>query len=223
MVFFSCTFGKKSQAQERADSKSESSKLYAEVNVLTNYVSKGIAQTQKDPAFQAGFGYKLNSARFGLWGSNVKYEGTDEHLNMRAYIGYDFFFTSNVDMLFRYDFSRYYKSGTRNGTILSFDLNLFSYHVLHEREDNFEGLKGERSWYAFRKEWQIPWSLFFEATIGYSTISTAGYNNYFDSDLQVKYKTSAITYALGSTFNSAASQFGTAGSPSVYLSMSGKW
>jgi uncharacterized protein (TIGR02001 family) len=195
------------RAQSKPDSKSTTGpKLGAEIALLSNFVDKGITQTEQEPSGQMSFGLQYTSGFLGFWGSNVKYIGEDNHYNYRLVGNLKFDITSGVDLSASYKYSRYVSDPARNGNIWGFDLNLYSYHVLIENEDNFEAQRKGRYWFAFGKEWPM-WGLFIDTVAGYSLIQAEGYTNYFDTKVAFRYKWAISSFALVSTLTSTPSQF----------------
>lgn len=192
--------------------------LYGEAGLTTNWIENGVSQTDKGFALQSGLGYKWTQFRTGLWGSNVKFPGSDDTLNLRLYLMYKFVFTNNADLNVRYDFNKYFSAGDRNGSLIGLDLNIFKYHVLLDQNSNFEGGGQSRRW-GFMKDYQIPWNLNLNVNAGYNMVSDAGFTNYFDVKTQATYRYADITYALGNSFNSGSSQFGGRGDIAFFLSL----
>lgn len=197
-------------AQQKSDAKNDkSNKLYGEASIVSNYVDKGVTQSEKAPALQAGFGYQMGpQARLGLWGTSVRYPSATENLNLRLYVDVKMDFSTNSNLVLRYDFNRFFQSDQHNGSILSTDFSAFNYHVLFEMNDNWEGLKsGSSSWFAFKKDFQLSRGFIFTPQLGYTQINISGYSSYFDSRLSLGYKFADVFYELINTYNSSSSQF----------------
>lgn len=195
-------------------------KLYGEALITNNYVDKGITQSDKSWALQAGFGYRMGpQARLGLWGSSVKLPTNDESVNLRLYFDVKMEFTTNTDLILRYDFNRYFQSDVHNGSIFSLDFQSVGYHVLVEMNDNWEGTHTSTTWFGFRKEYSIPWNLVFTPTVGYSQVSAEGYKNYFDIRAPIGYRFAEVLYELGVTTTSESSQFAGRGATSAIFSI----
>jgi uncharacterized protein (TIGR02001 family) len=63
------------------------------VALTTDYVFRGISQTQGDPALQGGFDYSHGSFYAGTWGSSIDFGSagglaTDTHLELDLYAGF---------------------------------------------------------------------------------------------------------------------------------------
>jgi len=64
-----------------------SAEISANVAMTTDYVWRGVSQTNEDPAIQGGFDFAHDSGLyFGTWGSNVDF-GSVEHMEMDLYGG----------------------------------------------------------------------------------------------------------------------------------------
>lgn len=195
-------------------------KLFAKVAIGTNRIEQGLTQTDANPGIQATLGYKWEQFQAGLWGSNVRYVGENESANLRLFGAYKFIFTRNADLTVRYDFNRYYNGGSRNGAITGLNLNIYQYHILYDRNDNWEGL-GESIRYGFQKEFELGTSGFLlDIAAGYNILYVDDYTNYFDVHAALGYRLADIKYELCGSFNSGANQFGNRGGPFAYLNFS---
>lgn len=66
----------------------DESPISANVALTTDYVWRGITQTNEEPAIQGGFDYGHSSGLYaGIWGSNVDFGG-DETIELDYYVGY---------------------------------------------------------------------------------------------------------------------------------------
>jgi len=98
------------------------------LSFVTNYVFRGVSQTRNLPAIQGGLTYNSPiNVYFNLWGSNVKFDGTDATVEIDTIIGYANTYGDN----FSYDINvgRYNYPSTRS---LNYnELNtLFRYYFL---------------------------------------------------------------------------------------------
>lgn len=195
-------------------------KLFARVAIATNHVEQGLTQTEGSPSIQATLGYKWEQFRVGLWGTNVKFTDSEDSVNLRLFLAYRFIFTSNADLTVRYDFNRYYNDGYRNGPITGLNLNLFKYHVLYDRVENWEGTGSDVVRYGFEKEWELATDLTLLTGFGYNMLGDSDLSNYFDVVSSLGYQLAGLKYELVGTYNSASSQFGSRGGPFFFLRFS---
>jgi uncharacterized protein (TIGR02001 family) len=79
----------------RAQAQVQPSKLNVYVTIASDYLHRGLSQTDGDPALQVGFDYMHRTGLFlGVWGSNVDYFTEQSRAQPRNrevdyYIGYD--------------------------------------------------------------------------------------------------------------------------------------
>ncbi|MFN7823927.1 MAG: hypothetical protein ACK5P6_01050 [Pseudobdellovibrionaceae bacterium] len=219
VFFFSTQITKAQTAGSSAGSGGATS--YAKINLSTNNVEKGLTQTQGDPAFQTELGNKFGEqGLLALKASNVAYENFDSHLLVRGIGSYKFLFSANADLRVKLEYNKYFKAAGRDGYNFGIDLGLFGYRFLLETENNFEGSKTERTWFAFQREFSLPWSLWLDFTAGYSQLKADGLNAYFDTRSALTYKGLPMNLALVNTFNSQSSQFGKQGDIAFFLEAS---
>ncbi|MEM7051098.1 MAG: TorF family putative porin [Acidobacteriota bacterium] len=60
--------------------------LTGNVALTSDYVFRGISQTNEDPAIQGGFDFESSVFYAGVWGSNVEF-GTAAHVELRGFLG----------------------------------------------------------------------------------------------------------------------------------------
>ncbi|MCK9491135.1 MAG: TorF family putative porin [Sulfurimonas sp.] len=60
----------------------------ANVALTSNYVWRGMSQSEDSPAINGGFDLDYKGLYLGTWGSNVRYEGSDASMELDAYAGY---------------------------------------------------------------------------------------------------------------------------------------
>jgi len=196
------TFSTLSEAQ----SGSSASKMYGVASLQSNYVEKGITQSNKTISVGAEAGYWFGGqGRIGVHANSVSYLGESATVELAGFGEYKFIFTPNADLRIRNDLVRYFAEGIRNKVVVLIDQNFFTYHVLLSREDNFEGTKRPRNWFAFHKDWIFSPSVQLNTTVGYSMVED--FDNYFDTRAGITYLTGNITASFVNTYVSAASQF----------------
>ena len=183
-------------------------KVFSEAKLISNFVERGITQSDRGLALQTGFGYQWTQFRAGLWGSNVKYLPYDDTLNLRLHGIYRFIISPNADLSVRYDISQYFKAGDHNGNITSVDFQMFGYHVKGEKNSNFEASYTTSTRYSLGKDWVIFTDSSIETYLSYTNVSDAGLKNFFDVYLAWKIKWQDFSWALAVTHNTTASQFG---------------
>jgi uncharacterized protein (TIGR02001 family) len=71
-----------------ADEKKSDLGVSANVAMTSNYVWRGMTQSDDSPAVQGGFDLDYKGVYVGVWGSNVKFTGSDASMELDAYGGY---------------------------------------------------------------------------------------------------------------------------------------
>lgn len=218
LLFLQCGF-KKVIAQE---SSAGMSKMNGQIGITTNYVDRGLTQSNKQPSIAAAFDYRFGGGgRLGFEAANVEYPEESARIEMRGFGEYTFVFTSNADLRIRNDWVQYMNGGQRNKTVVLLDQNFFSYHVLFSREDNFEGTKNSRNWFAFQRDWPFWRGTILGTTVGYSMVE--GYDSFLDALLKVKYPLGSFNLSLALTYVTNSSQFNGQADPSVYVAVDTKF
>ena len=200
------------------------SKMYGEVSIQTNYVDRGITQSNKLMSVSGGGGYWFGGlGRIGFNAASVSYPNETANSEIRGFAEYRFIFSSNSDLRLRNDLIRYYSDNLRNNTLITLAQNFFGYHILYLRDDNFEGTKTHRNWFGFQNDLPLSPRLDLTASIGYSVLEVPGYNNFFDTRIGINYTVSNITASLVNTLTSEASQFNGKAGFMIFLVLAAKF
>ena len=184
-------------------------KLSGGAELMTNYVHRGLTETEKDPALQASFWFNFGPQfRLGLWGTNVGYEGSDTRflLKMNADVKVNFSDTSH--MIIMVSKNNYFKPEDRNGWTYGLHFGFSKYKVLIENETNWHATNSQLMYYAFGYEHDINEKWLWPSEVGYSQFRDDNYSNYFDFRTGIHYKSSVnIRYKLYFTGATNAGQF----------------
>jgi len=71
-----------------AEEKKSDINISANVAMTSNYVWRGMTQSDDSPAIQGGFDLDYKGIYVGVWGSNVEFAGSDASMEFDAYAGY---------------------------------------------------------------------------------------------------------------------------------------
>ncbi|EQB39848.1 hypothetical protein M947_04525 [Sulfurimonas hongkongensis] len=71
-----------------ADSIVSGVKVSANIALTSNYIWRGMTQSENLPAIGGGFDLDYKGLYLGTWGSSVSYEGSDASMELDAYAGY---------------------------------------------------------------------------------------------------------------------------------------
>lgn len=213
ILIFSCTL-RRSHAQSSSNS---NVKLTGESYIVSNYIEKGITQSEKNPALQAAVAFHLHQGRVGLWAASVRYPGTDESIKLKVPIGFLFDWTQNFKTYFEHSYIRHIGGTARDGLNFLIHFMIFDYNFYIETEDNFESSGDKRTWYGFTKSWKTIWDLELLGKGGYSIVESDQYSSYFDIDISTSYAYSNFSGSFGITYASNANEFGSRASPFYYI------
>ncbi|MES3039452.1 MAG: TorF family putative porin [Bdellovibrionota bacterium] len=195
-------------AQTPAGGNSPSFKLDGEGTLLTNFVRRGLTQTENDPAFQGSFLFNFGPQfAMGLWGSNVLYPEGSTHLWLRIMAEIKIPFSENVKSALKYSQNQFYATNTRNGNTLGLHLDIYKYLVSYEMESNWEGRGSGSTHLAVGKIYPVFTIYNWENYIGYNMIKSEGYSNYFHFHSMIGRPFSSLAVSAGASITSAPSQF----------------
>tara|TARA_R110001592_G_scaffold363372_2_gene686259 strand:- start:133880 stop:134638 length:759 start_codon:yes stop_codon:yes gene_type:complete len=210
--------GNVSAEQEVAADKSY--EITATATFTSDYVFRGVTQTQDDPAVQAAFDFSHSSGLFaGVWGSNVDtQEGgpTDDEadLEIDLYIGYG----TDISDDWSADATaiRYIFPGTANGVDLDWNELLLGLHFreyvsfLVGYSDEVFNIDGRGIYYSASGNYPLAENLRLKASVGYYDLDDALNDNYVDWSVGAEYDIGMFTASLAyiDTDSAAADIFG---------------
>lgn len=204
----------------RSSTSAPTFKMTGEVGLLSHYVKNGLSQSNKDPALQGSFWFNFGPQfRMGVWGSNVNYEGGNDHFNLNLNADLKITFNQTSNMIIKYTVANYYKSGDRNGNILGFNLNFSNYRITYDNESNWEGTKERSTRFGLGMHKEVFGDWRWDNEIGYSAPKVDSVTSYFDFRTGLGTKVSNAIFIEGAlTATSSPSQFD--GSGDVFLILS---
>lgn len=164
----------------KADTQIGDFNISANAGILTDYVYRGVSQSDEGPAVQGGFDVNHNSGLYaGIWGSNVDFNDGDEaSVEIDYYAGYaNSFHGVNYDLGviyytypganddLDYDFVEF--SGA-----LGYDFDVAAVSGSVNYSPDFFGSTGDAVYYAAALDIPVPpvQSLVFSAHVGHQTI-----------------------------------------------------
>ncbi|MEK6773745.1 MAG: TorF family putative porin [Bdellovibrionota bacterium] len=212
ILFLAISNMSKAQTPGTTDAKnsmnSPSYKLEGNAQLTSNFVSRGLTQTNKDPGLQSAFWFNFGPQfRLGIWGSNVHYEGIDSHIWVRLNGDIKIDFSANANLVVKYSNNNYFPSNSRNGNTLGLHLDIYNVKVLYEMESNWEGTSTSSTHFAFQKTFDVFGSWKWDNQLGYSMLKVDTSQNYFDLRSFIGSSNGAFEYKAGATWTSSPSQF----------------
>lgn len=189
----------------------ETQKSYAiegSATILSHFVYHGLSQTQKDPSLQTLLVVPLiPEFKVGIWGSNVSYENANNHVWFKLLFDLNIELNKDVQLIFGYNFNKFYKDSIRNGSTLILGTNLFDYQIRYESETNWQGTETGARYVSFGKIFQIFSQFDWLNQIGYSMLEVPNLQNYFDLKSQISTSYNKLNFLAAVTLTSTPSQF----------------
>lgn len=197
--------------------------------LTSDYVFRGVSQTEEDPAFQLGADYSFGAGFYvGAWASNVDFGSGGPHTEVDTYIGWntDLSDTWNLDlMLNRYNYfgdedffgsSDYteFLATAAFGETYSFTFG-YTNDVFNTDLDGF--------YYAAAGGWDVGNGFALGAGVGYNTFDDdVGYDDYMDYSVSLSRDFGPVNAAVSyfGTDSEGAFGFGEAADDRVVLTLS---
>jgi uncharacterized protein (TIGR02001 family) len=191
------------QDDAAAASEESSSNLSWNFELTSDYVFRGITQTDFKPAAQGGLDYSFGDTGWyvGTWGSNVDFGAGSPDLEVDTYVGWNH--DINEDWNFDVMIDRYNYLGYPNGAD-RFDYNEFIGKLAYKGmitftaaySDNYAQLDISETYFNLGGTWEIGNGFNFNAAIGRTDFSD-GVPGYTDWNVGFSRQFGPMTAALG--------------------------
>ena len=215
LFFALCT----AQAQDRTRSNLATNEISGEMELVSQYVERGVNLSDNNPAMHASFLFNLGSqVRMGVWGSNVSYlTRPDDNFWAKILAEFNVIFANNLNAKFYVSDDHYYKSNVLNGQHLgaAFTWNVWDFGF--DWMSNLEGTHSNGEYLYGGRYFMWGNKIRYGGNLGYTASSSPAISGYFDGKIYVKYILNANTSFEGAfAMNFSPSQFGKRGDPAVY-------
>jgi uncharacterized protein (TIGR02001 family) len=188
--------------------------------LTTNFVEKGLTQTDGDPGLQGEFWFDFGSQfRLGLWGANVNYDSassTHFWLKLNADIRVDFNPTSAL--VIKYSENKFYRSNNRDGNTVGFHLDFGGYKVLYELDSNWQGTQAKTTYAGLGKDFTVWGNWTWANQAGYTLPESDGVQSYFDIRSGIGKKLKDIFGMVSVSYTTARGDFKDQGELAIILS-----
>lgn len=181
--------------------------------VTSDYLFRGISQTNEGPAFQAGLTYTLPSGLYaGAWGSNVDSTTSDPNWEVDGFLGYNTDLGSrwNVDVLV----NRYQYLGARASDyaeLIAKTTFLKTYSLTLAYTNDLYGSGTDGYYYAVDARWALPHDFTIGAHAGhsmYTSVLRKVDHDYNDFGVNVGKTFGPLGLSVGYYDTSEAAEFG---------------
>lgn len=174
------------------------------MDLTSDYVFRGVSQTDEEPALQLGADLGFESGIYvGVWASNVDFGSGSPDIEIDTYVGWntDLNESFNLDLMV----NRYNYIGSADG-YGNIDYNEFIAALAYDETYTFTfgytndiyNLDADSFYYNLAGSWGIGNGFTLDAGFGYTTFSSStGFENYQDWSIGVSREFGPVTAALG--------------------------
>ncbi|KAF1691421.1 hypothetical protein CSC62_16025 [Pseudoxanthomonas jiangsuensis] len=202
----------------------EASPLTWSVAGVSDYVWRGVSQTNEDPTLQAGLTYSHDSGFYvGTWGSGVDFGPGDPSVEIDYFVGYNFDFSESVNfdvMLNRYTYPG--ASGSNFNELITKTTFAEAYSLTVAYSNDFGGLDTDAWYVAGGASWGLPNDFSLDASVGRSLFEDDYSDDYTDYSIGVSRSWGLFSAALAyvGTDGSGRDIFGDVADDRVVLTLS---
>ena len=180
------------------EAEEESSPLTWSVAGVSDYVWRGVSQTDEDPTLQAGLTYTFESGFYvGTWGSGVDFGPGDPSVEVDGFVGYSFDLSPDTSLDFMINRYMYPDAGDLNFNELISTLSFFdAYSLTLAYSNDFGGSDTDAYYFAGAGSWDLPADFSLSAGVGFNALDDAVGENYVDWNIGVSRSWGLFTAGL---------------------------
>ena len=199
-------------AASAQEAEEASSPLTWSVAAVSDYVWRGVSQTDEDPTLQAGLTYAHESGFYvGTWGSGVDFGPGDPSVEIDGFVGYNVDFSDAVNfdvMINRYMYPD--AGGLNFNELITKTTFIDTYSLTIAYSDDFGGTDEDAWYFNAGGSWELPNDFGLNAGVGFNKTSDALGDDYVDYTVGVSRSWGLFTAALGyyGTDGSGTDMFG---------------
>lgn len=169
------------------------------VTAVSDYVFRGVSQTDEDPTLQAGFTYTSPVGLYaGVWGSGVDFGPGDPSTEIDYLIGYGVDVTDGVNfdvLLNRYTYPG--ASELNYNELITTTTFAEQYKLTVAYTDDLSGSDTKSWYYAVGGEWGLPNDFTLSANVGRTSLETDFGKDYTDFNVGVSRQFGLFNLGLG--------------------------
>jgi len=169
------------------------------VTAVSDYVFRGVSQTDEDPTLQAGFTYTSPVGLYaGVWGSGVDFGPGDPSTEVDFLIGYGLDVSDNVN--FDVLFNRYTYPGASElnyNELITTTTFAEQYKLTVAYTNDLSGSDTKSWYYAVGGEWALPQDVTLAANVGRTSLETNYGKDYTDFNIGVSRQFGLFNLGLG--------------------------
>lgn len=185
------------------DAEEEESPISWSLTATSDYVFRGVSQSDEDPTAQAGITYTSPIGLYaGVWGSGVDFGAGGPDFEYDAFVGYNIDFSEKVN--FDVVLNRYmYKGSDDDGALAYNELitktTFFdNYSATVAYTNDYVGSSEESWYYALGASYELPKDFSVAFNVGHTTISEKlDYDDYTNYGITLSKAIGPVTAALG--------------------------
>jgi uncharacterized protein (TIGR02001 family) len=181
------------------DAEEEASPFSWSLAAVSDYVWRGVSQSDEDPTAQAGLSYAHSSGFYvGTWASGVDFGSGKPNVEVDGFIGYNVDLSEDTNFDIMVNRYMYPDAGGLNFNELIGKFTFFdAYSVTMAFSDDFGGSDTNAYYVAGAGSWGLPGDFSLNAGVGYSSLAASYAEDYVDYNIGVSKSWGMVTGALG--------------------------
>lgn len=202
IIIFSIIFSFEiSFSQEKKDD----TKISGEAALLSQWVHRGLTQTNGDPCIQTSLWFHFGPQfKMGFQGFNVSYaDKVDTHVLLKGSAELSVALSSTSSLTLMYSNNMYFKNNGLNGNTSGLYIDIYGYRFMYEQETNWEATEVSSTHISLGKTFDVLSGFKWSNQVGYSMLEETGFSNYFDIRTGLGIKSGIALYETSITATSS--------------------
>jgi uncharacterized protein (TIGR02001 family) len=180
------------------DAEEEASPFSWSLAAVSDYVWRGVSQSDEDPTAQAGLSYSHSSGFYvGTWASGVDFGSGKPNVEVDGFVGYNTDFSDSVNFDVMVNRYMYPDAGGLNFNELITKFTFIeTYSLLVAYSDDFGGTDEDAWYFNGAGSWGLPHDFSLNAGVGFNKTSDALGDDYVDYNIGVSKSWGMVTGSL---------------------------
>ncbi|UWX03704.1 hypothetical protein H1235_13065 [Pseudoxanthomonas sp. NC8] len=185
-------------AASAQEAEEESSPFTWSIAAVSDYVWRGVSQSDEDPTGQAGVTYSHDSGFYvGTWASGVDFGSGKPDFEVDGFIGYNTDFSESVNFDVMVNRYMYPDAGGLNfNELITKTTFIDTYALTVAYSDDYAGTDEDAWYFNAGGSWELPHEFGLSAGVGYNLTDDALGDDYVDWNIGVNRSWGMVTAAL---------------------------
>ncbi|GEM_PF-2777452 len=221
LSYSALTYAQGNQSQDL--NSASNARMYAKLELASNYIEDGLTQTQSTWGFVSDIGYRMPQFEIGVRASNASYPNEQVHICLKPHVSIIANFSQTSRFFIDYEMRQYYTIGDRNGGAATLGLDIGQFRIRHKDTTNWENTDYYKSKWSFGYDFLVGDNFIVPLDAGYNILDVSTHPNYVDATTGIIYRQVNVDYFAKVTYTNGTTPFAGAQEAQVYVGLSASY